>query len=148
MDTERLSTSVRDYEGLATFLREYEKYKDPHNINQYYPDAMKGAISVFLLYIHKFAADLRFSSRLKYVQISIRTSTFDKISKELRSSLKLYSLHRITSGPSSQVCGQAVRYRRHHGAPHGLLSHQCRGDHLLHGQDCHKNIEKTDLIVQ
>ena len=88
MDTERLSTSVKDYEGLATFLREYEKYKDPNNINQDYPDTMKGHASVFLLCIHKFAADLRFSSRLKYVQISILTSTFDRISKEQRSSVK------------------------------------------------------------
>ena len=43
MDEERLSTSVKDKDGLATFIWEYEKYKDPHNINQHYPDAMKGA---------------------------------------------------------------------------------------------------------
>ena len=89
MHLEKLPNSVRNEQGLATFIREYEKYKDPNNINQYFPVTMKGAISVFLLCIHKFAADLRFSSRMKYVQISIVTSTFDRISKEQRSSLKL-----------------------------------------------------------
>ena len=88
MHLEKLPNSVRDEQGLATFIREYEKYKDPNNINQEYPDTMKGHTSVFLLCIHKFAADLRFSSRLKYVQISILTSTFDRISKEQRSSVK------------------------------------------------------------
>ena len=84
MHLEKLSNSVMDEQGLATFIREYEKYKDPHNINQYYPDAMKGTISVSPHCVQHFAADLRFSSRLKYVQISILTSTFDKISKEIK----------------------------------------------------------------
>ena len=38
-------------------------------------------------------------------------------------------------GPSSQVCRPAVRYRRNHGAPHWLLSHQCCEDTLLHRQN-------------
>ena len=84
MDIWKLSSSVKDKDGLATFIWEYEKYKDPHNVNQYYPDAMKGAISVFPHCILQSSSDLRFSSRLKYVQISIRTSTFDKISKEIK----------------------------------------------------------------
>ena len=42
MDVEKLSTSVKNKDGLATFIWEYEKYKDPLNVNQYYPDAMKG----------------------------------------------------------------------------------------------------------
>ena len=89
MHLEKLPNSVRDEDGLATFIREYEEYKDPHNANWDYPDAMKGAISVFPHCIHLCSADLRFSSRLKYVQISILTSTFDRISKEQRGSVKL-----------------------------------------------------------
>ena len=42
MDTEKLFNSVTDQDGLATFLWDYENYKDPDNVNQYYPDAMKG----------------------------------------------------------------------------------------------------------
>ena len=39
------------------------------------------------------------------------------------------------TGQESQVCGPAVCYRRHHGAPHRLLPHQRGGDTLLRGQD-------------
>ena len=52
-----------------------------------------------------------------------------------------------TAGQSSQVCQPAVRYRRNNGAPHWLLSHQCGGDSLLHGQDyrCpHESEEKMN----
>ena len=51
----------------------------------------------------------------------------------------------MTAGPSSQVCGPAVCYRRHHGAPHWLLSHQRGGDSLLHGQDHSEDDEKNQI---
>ena len=84
MHLERLSNSVRDRAGLKTFIEEYEKFKDPHNINQYYPDAMKGTNTIFPHYFYHFDSDLKFSSKLKFVQISILSSTFDKICKEQR----------------------------------------------------------------
>ena len=51
----------------------------------------------------------------------------------------------MTAGPSSQVCGPAVCYRRHHGAPHWLLSHQWGEDSLLHGQDHSEDDEKNQI---
>ena len=84
MQFERLSSSVRDEEGLATFLEEYENYKDPHDINQDYPDAMKGISTNSINCIYDSAADLKFSSKLKFFQISVLSSTFDKIKKEHR----------------------------------------------------------------
>ena len=48
-------------------------------------------------------------------------------------SLSGYS--QFSVGPSSQVCGPAVCYWRHHGATHRLLHHQLGGDNLFHGQN-------------
>ena len=45
MDTERILGSVRDEEGLSQLLEDYENYKDSDNMNQYYPDAMKGKLA-------------------------------------------------------------------------------------------------------
>ena len=81
-----------------------------------------------------FFSELEFHSKLKFVQISFSTSTFDRIQKVGRRFLTSpQSPH--SAGPSSQVCRPAVSYRRNHGAPHWLLSHQCGGDYLLHSQD-------------
>ena len=90
---------------------------------------------------------LEFKTELKVVQISFQASTFERITKVYRErDADVYCFALIlTLGPSSQVCGQAVCYRRHHGAPHGLLPHQRGGDPLLHGQDCYQNVECGSL---
>ena len=41
MEEERLLSSVKDDEGLAQFIADYEKYKYPDS-RLTYPDAMKG----------------------------------------------------------------------------------------------------------
>ena len=81
-----------------------------------------------------FTLDFILRKRLKYVLISFSTSTFDRITKARVNRKKSVNLKKYL-GPSSQVCRPAVRYRRNHGAPHWLLSHQCGGDTLLWGQD-------------
>ena len=85
---------------------------------------------------------LEFKTELKVVQISFQASTFERITKVYRErdADVYYFAFILTLGPSSQVCGQALRYRGHHGAPNRLLSHQRRGDCLLHDKDLVENI--------
>ena len=44
MDVERLSDGVRNEEGLAQFMADYEIYKNSHSSNLSYPDAMKSKV--------------------------------------------------------------------------------------------------------
>ena len=81
---------------------------------------------------------------MKFVKISFSTSTFDRITKVSQISIKNYESYNSV-GPSSQICGPAVCYRRHHGASHRLLSHQRRGDCLLPGQDYLEHHEREIL---
>ena len=50
MDVERLLSSVKDDEGLAQFMTDYEKYKYPDSSNLTYPDAMKGDKNSFVCF--------------------------------------------------------------------------------------------------
>ena len=85
---------------------------------------------------------LKFKNKFQFVQISISTSTFDRIRKVSSISAISILFSPPSSGQCSQVCGQAVRHRRHNGAPHGLLHHQRGGDPLLHGQNCPEDCER------
>ena len=42
LNAEKLPGSVRDEEGFAQFVADYETYKDPDNVSDSYPDSMKG----------------------------------------------------------------------------------------------------------
>ena len=77
--------------------------------------------------------DVEFKTKLKFVQISFQSSTFDRIHKARSRCVR--SVLMYSAGQSCHLCQPAVCYRRHHGAPYRLLSHQCGGDHILHGQD-------------
>ena len=68
VDFERRESGEVDKEGLEQFIEDYENYKDPHNMNRWFVDNVE-------------EKGLKFKSRLKYVQISISSSSFDKIEK-------------------------------------------------------------------
>ena len=132
MGVDRLG-SVRNEEGLARYISQYEKFKNQQSANLTFPIAMKGLlITWWENNCTSYFLDLKFTSKLKFVQISFSTSTFDRIQKVFNFSIFIIIIIN-TSGPSSQVCRPAVSYRRNHGAPHWLLSHQCGGDNLLWG---------------
>ena len=108
-------------------------------------------LAVGSLQLNWLHSDLEFENKLKYVQISFSASTFDRINKVIHSDFYFsndfsYSISssvlNINEGPSSQVCRPAVSYRRNHGAPHWLLSHQWGGDHILCGQDLANDDER------
>ena len=84
--------------------------------------------------------------RLKYVLISFSTSTFDRITKARINKKKSFNLKK-SLGPSSQVCRPVVRYRRNHGAPHWLLSHQWGGGTLLHSKDFAKDDQGKIIAI-
>ena len=81
VDVQRLD-GVRDEEGMAKFIRDYERYKYPDWDNLTYPEGMKSKRLFVFYYLHiPLFQDLKFKSHLKFVQISISTSTFDNIKK-------------------------------------------------------------------
>jgi len=66
LDVVKLST-VKSQAELEQFLSQYENFKNPDSDQLEYPNVMK---------------DLEFRNKLKFVQISFSTSTFDRITKD------------------------------------------------------------------
>ena len=123
--------------GWQQFLQDYEMFKDRYQLSRTeYPESLKGKrLQNFHRFLPNFLG-LKFQNKFQFVQISISTSTFDRIRKVSKISAISTLFSPPSSGQCSQVCGQAVRHRRHHGAPHGLLHHQRGGVPLLHCQNC------------
>ena len=134
MDVQRLD-GVRDEEGMAKFIRDYERYKYPDWDNLTYPEGMKSKrLFVFNIYIFLYfkTSSLRVISSLYRFLYRPQPLT---TSRRWEGLTQFILITRSNSGPSSQVCGPDVCYWRHHGAPHRLLPHQRGGDTLLRGQD-------------
>ena len=81
--------SVIDEKELVNFFADYENFKYPDGSNLTFPQAMAGEYDRFdsiefskiKLLLKLLIVELQFTSKLKFVQISVSISTFDRIKK-------------------------------------------------------------------